>query len=81
MSHPPSVHTTLPQPSQLLVGSGPQNMNSLDEDQDMASPTQMVSPIVTLRDSKRKVVVMGKRDDCDKCKFNLPGHFLHYIYV
>jgi len=84
VSHPPSVHTTPPHPSQLLVGSEPQNMNSFGEDQDMASPTQMVSsqtPIVAHRDSKRRVVVMGKRDDCDKCKFNLPGHFLHYIYV
>jgi hypothetical protein len=79
MSHPPSGHTT-PHPSQLLE---PQNIHSLDEDQDMASPTQVVSqaPIFIPCDSKRRVVVMGKRGDCDKCKFNLPGHFLHYIYV
>ena len=80
----PSDRTTPPHPSQLLVGSQPHNTNSLDEDQDMASPTQMVSPqapILAPRDGKRRVVVMGKRDDCDKCKFNLPGHFLHYIYV
>jgi hypothetical protein len=84
MSHPARVHATPPQAPQILVGSEPQNMNSLDEDQDMASPTQMVSlqtPTATPCDGKRKVVVMGKRDDCDKCKFNLPGHFLHYIYV
>lgn len=84
MSHPPSGHTTPPRTSQLLVGSEPRTINPLDEDQDMASPTQMVSsqtPILAPRDGKRRVVVMGKRDDCDKCKFNLPGHFLHYIYV
>ena len=84
MLHPPSAHATPPQTSQVLVGPEPQNLNSLDEDQDMASPTQMVAsqlPTVIPCDGKRRVVVMGRRDDCDKCKFNLPGHFLHYIYV